>query len=1036
LKEVCASDNGLDVGDGRLFLPECHAGCASSGGPELDPSGISSRDLREKGISDAYNDPALSLERVQRSKSRQRDLEVRNSAKAVESCSRDKNVVATFAGGISGSGIASLQCGPVDELDHSAISPQDPGEKGISDTYHDPALSLARVSRSKSRQRALEVRNSAKAVESCPRDENIVSTFAGGISGSAIASLQSDPVDELVFVNPVDTNNVSCVVEEVKIGDCRSKEDGSNIFTGRLTRSRSSSQQVSSFNEGKSSYNAREPSELAKPSRITDGSCGGRKAKIGDNWSEDMRSNVYHGRLTRSRSSSQQPNCVNKLMKLDSSYDKVGGVSHSKQHSNYVDDSKELVKSSAIIDDSCGVKEEVVDCDSKEQGSNAYFGRILKYRSSSPPFNNVNSTQAQSIGKSTQPPQSPRCVGGDAALQSEEGPQMYDVISLPSQQDQELCRKGDAREHSSKANSEVEYVSRNSESLATNKVNAAYYSDKENVADEYAGNNLRGETTSTIEGISKPVNSSNALGCRVTRSRSNAFNKPPLAQSLKRSEGIDLKEVSGTQIKVLPCISTSDTVGLERCASTAAEFEIVSDELVAACSGCPGSNLDVASLRVGLEVLASRPPSDCDVFMKPKQLNFDYVEESSLNRVSSPASEKELQGRSPERSPLTLSDPADIVASVSYQANCNSSPEKSLLEEQEDLSKESELQRFSSEVHVEKTDEASRSSNGNTVSPVKDSPEVPKDAVMHTLLETDRISKEKSSLIDHLSISQFAREDLLELPKQVGYILSNDRADTRMDVSIEKVVVEHDGGQTTKLVSEDSKLDSDLCSDLKQSTDAGFAIVSGSGPFKNPDVTLRDSIVELPCAVWVEETRGNLVQQTINSGISQCQNEASLGRCTIEDKLVYCPKSMEEQILKNSMPSGSFSLGLEDSWPQHKRRKIEGQLTEVLSASPSLREEGRKLINRDSVSENLNGVEDKLKAVLESQHFSLSHEEGVAQSDVSKSPVEEMHQNEEGRMIEGSEASLRLQVEEVLIFLLYIPKLFRLIYIKSAILGK
>ena len=229
LKEVCVLDKGLDAGDGLSFLPECHAGCAPSADSEL-------------GL--------------------------------------------------------------------SAISPQDPKERRISDTYQNPALSLARVQRSKSRQRALELRSSAKAAKSCSRDENIVATFGGGISGSAIASLQSDPVDELVFANPVDTNNVSCVVEEVKIGDCWSKEDGSNIGSGRMTRSKSSSQQVSSFNKGNSSYIGREdgsvlassiikskenePSGLAEPSCITDGSSRGRKSKIGDYWSEDIRSNVYH----------------------------------------------------------------------------------------------------------------------------------------------------------------------------------------------------------------------------------------------------------------------------------------------------------------------------------------------------------------------------------------------------------------------------------------------------------------------------------------------------------------------------------------------------------------------------------------------------------------------------------------------------------------------------------------------------------------------------------------------------------------------
>lgn len=70
------------------------------------------------------------------------------------------------------------------------------------------------------------------------------------------------------------------------------------------------------------------------------------------------------------------------------------------------------------------------------------------------------------------------------------------------------------------------------------------------------------------------------------------------------------------------------------------------------------------------------------------------------------------------------------------------------------------------------------------------------------------------------------------------------------------------------------------------------------------------------------------------------------------------------------------------------------------------------MINRDFVTENLDGAEDILKAIFESQHLSLSHEEDAARSDASKSSVEELQQNGEGHIIEGPEASTKLQVEE------------------------
>jgi hypothetical protein len=996
----------------------------------------------------------------------------------------------------------------VNELDHTAVSPLDRWEKGIQDIYHDPAPSLARVQRSKSRKKAIELRNSGKAAKSCSRDENIVDTYAGGISGSAISSFQNDHVRESVFVNPVDTTTGSCAMGEVKVGDCRSKANGNDICTVRMTRSRSSSQLLNSLNVGNSSYisgkddgiitdsiarsneqsnHDNELLELVEISRTMNESSEATKAKSGDDQKKDMGSNVYLGRITRSRNSSQLPNCMNKSTNPDSSCDndKVEGLSNPKDCCNSVYKSVELFKPSPITDDSCGLKE-VMECHSKEQESNADFGRIKRSRSSCQSFNNVNgSTQAQSVGKSIQPPQSPSWIGGDAAFQNVQGPQMNEARSLPSQGDQYLCGEN-AREHSNKGNSEVGHVARNLESEDINSirtiseavyssisdqrvihsrfsassksnkvqssqmsagkslpsqkdqepctVNSAYYSDKENVADEYPGTNIRGETTSIIGEISKPLNSSQALGCRVTRSRSNASNKPPLAQSLKRSEGIDVKEVSSSKIEVPHCISNSDTVDVGRCAAIVADSEVDSDELVDARSGCPGPNLDVASLRVGSEALVLRPPSDCNIFVKPKQLNFDAVEEFILNGISCPTSEKEIQGRSSETF-ADLTDVMDKTASVSYKAKCSSSPEKPLLNEQEDLCKEKEPRRFSSEVHVE-TYEASRSSNGNAVSPIKQTSEVPNEEVTRTLLESNNYKEQCSSVV-HLSISQVACEDLIgRLPKLMGSNLSNASADTRTDLSLNKVVVMHDGGQSTKLVSEDSKLDSDFSGDPGLSTDADYAIISRSGVFKNPDVALRDSTVELPFALSVDETKGNLVQQIIDSGISQYQNADSLRRHMHEEKHVVCSKSTEDKIAKNAMPRGSFSFGLEDSWPQHKRRKIKGQLTDVLSASPSLSEEGPKLINRDFITESLNAAEDNPNAFLEALHFSLSDEEDVAQLDISKDLLEDMHQNEEGHMIEGSESSPRMQVEEVLVFLLYILKLFRLLYARSAIAEK
>ncbi|KAG6689987.1 hypothetical protein I3842_11G201100 [Carya illinoinensis] len=993
----------------------------------------------------------------------------------------------------AGDGPLSLQQRPDDggcassgvpELDRTAMSPQDPRDMGVPDIYHDQALSLARIHRSKSRQRAIELRNGAKAANSCSSDENNVDTFAGGISGSAIASLQNDQDDESVFVNPMDITTARFTEKGAKVGDCWSMGNGSCIYSGRMTRSISSSQQLCSLNVNKS-YISREDggiltgstsnlneqssheNELLEPigpTNITNKSCGGRKVKRGDDLLKGMGSNVYLGRVTRSRNS-REARCSSKSINLDGSCDnnKADDLSDSKEPCIYVEESVELVKPSAITTDSSTFKKIMVDCERKEEGCNAHFGRDLRSRSSCQSFNNVNGTsEARSMRKSSKLPQSPSWIG-DAALKNGQGPQLYDARSSLSQQDQDLCGEN-AREHSRKGDSEVKCVAGDTESQATSNIriiqkavysnaykqrvtrsrvaassksneiqgaqmsgrslpsqndqdpctiNAACYSDTENVADAFAATtDIKGETTITSEGISKPLNSSHALGCKVTHSRSNSSKKPPIAQSIDISEGIDLNKGPGTQIKVLPCIGNSDMVGLERCAANMMESEIDSDEFIDAGSGCPGSNMDVACLRVGSDVLVLTPPSDSNMLMKPKQLNFVDVDESGLNGISCPPSEKEIQGRSSE----AFANPADLMdkaAFVSHQARCSSSPGKHLPEEQEDLSNENEPQESSSKVCVEETYEASGFSDGNAVSLLKKPSEVPKDAIISTFPESGGIYQEKSSLLDHSSISRVACEDsIISLPKLMNSNLSNVSVDTRMDLSYEKVVVEHDDGQSTKLVSEDDRLDSGLCGDPKKSTDANFALVSGSSIFNDLDVSLTDSTVDILCPLLVDETEDDLEQQIIHSGNYQDGNADSLGRCISEEKLVVGLKSTEDEIAKIAMPRGSFSLGSEDLGPQHKRRKTEGQVTSVLSASSGLREEGVELINRCSISENLNDAEDNPKAVLDSQYFSSSLEEGVAQLDSSKSLVEEMHENEEGHMLEGSESSPRLQVEE------------------------
>lgn len=85
--EVPAFKEGFDAQDGLPVLaqnPDIDAGCVSGGAHDEEPSVTSPEEFRDSRISDNYNEVALPLARFRRSKSRQRALELRNSAQATK----------------------------------------------------------------------------------------------------------------------------------------------------------------------------------------------------------------------------------------------------------------------------------------------------------------------------------------------------------------------------------------------------------------------------------------------------------------------------------------------------------------------------------------------------------------------------------------------------------------------------------------------------------------------------------------------------------------------------------------------------------------------------------------------------------------------------------------------------------------------------------------------------------------------------------------------------------------------------------------
>ncbi|PQM34893.1 uncharacterized protein Pyn_05656 [Prunus yedoensis var. nudiflora] len=502
-------------------------------------------------------------------------------------------------------------------------------------------------------------------------------------------------------------------------------------------------------------------------------------------------------------------------------------------------------------------------------------------------------------------------------------------------------------------------------------VNSKDSSDKENVADHYAGRNTCTEINCGTEDNS-PV-----LDHRVTQSRSAASNKD-LPENLTHGvAGIRHQDMSSTMVQEVPCTQTSEFVEV----ASVGETEIDPDGCIEANPIHSGSNLDGNGLRGGGEVLHSGQPADY-AFVNPKQLNFDDVEEPCLNGIPTPALKKGMQGRSSEKgSPLSLMHAENILAegiTVNYQDNCNTPLEMSFLGDQEVSVREKELQSSLSEAPEEQLHKTGSALNENAASSVKETSNARKDGVANTLLESGKV--QKSFLTDNPTGLQVARESLVES-------LSNGNA-----------------AKPTELVAEESALYSHAVGNPTVLTYSDFTMVSEPGSFRIPDA--KNLAVENPCAASMDEMKGNLPQPIIQSHISPNYELWSIG----DKGDVGYTKSTECQIAEKSK-GRSFSSSMQGSWPQHKRRKIEHPIVDDLSSSRDLIEKVFHTVNRDSICGNLGNVEHSPNAGLESQGLSISQED-VVKSIVSRSPVEETHQNEDHHMIERSESSPKAHMKE------------------------
>ncbi|XVE50850.1 hypothetical protein DITRI_Ditri01bG0197000 [Diplodiscus trichospermus] len=846
------------------------AQCLSGKADEPDPSVTSPQDCRNGMISDICSEPALSLARIQRSKSRQRALEHRNSSKVRKNKENSEKNVDAGSSQNKGSKIASLQFDPLDKLE---LSGQCRSKERSENVFS------GRITRSRSSiqpSKSVSGTSSAGNTSFVAKQDGLV--LVESISKSCP---QLDGVHELLepnFVKPAH-NTVSCAVKNEERGQCRSKERSEDSYSGRTTRSRCSVQPSRSMNCPSSAVAKQDGillTESINKSRLLPDAAAEllqfvkptdnvvtyvvAKGERGQCQSRERGENAYSGRITRSRSSVRSLKSINELsyagktsdvVKCDGNMN-IESISKSKQQSNFVDELFELVKPAVISDERCGSRK-ARDQQSKEMENNVYQGRLTRSRSSSQQHN---------------------CVNNHLKLNRCPDRSIDDGISKSIQQ---ACHANDLKELIRPS-----YISDQSCGIE------AKSSDHKTRENAVVGQCSDGGTRSRVNhsaDLFKLVDSSNTLEYEVPQSRSKASNKSPYTKSSDRSVADELEEVSGTQVNSLLCNNESCLADLNQCDAIAAETDANSDKLVEAHSASSEPNLDGSNChplansltrneRAEMEVKGRSPHSASAMMVKPKLLNFDGLGECALNEASSLVPESEEVIKSLEKmplTPLTSADKLDRETSVHYQDKYNLSLEEKFPEEREAFSKEKKL----SETDFNKTSGTGRTSNLN--------------------------------------------------------------ADTGMDYVFEKVpeVVKY-----VMQVPEASNVNADECSGLGIAADTYFTGVRSPALLRKTDVNFSD-VIEHPFAALIKEIKDHSVKQKMSIP-SQNKNPDSMGRCIADDfdsVLDHTPeKSSEHKVAIQSIQAGRHS-GSNVGTSSHKRRKIDGQHSNFMSISLTSKEE-------------------------------------------------------------------------------------------------
>ncbi|KAJ8765043.1 hypothetical protein K2173_010519 [Erythroxylum novogranatense] len=679
---------------------------------DMGSSVKSPRGCTDKSLLDDCPDQSQSLANIQRSKSRQRALRLRSSAKSVKPRPSEDNVSTP----VVGSGIASLQydnaCDtnlikPVDAsngicMEEKAKTEKSRGEGNSGDIHNRGTMTCTTCSQKKgsingSRSICGNCSDVAKEdglansvnqlIQQSNHGNGMLEQFKlslaadnpiceaevilGDCKGSKRSSIlfpgspqpssakESLDVDERFKPFPVADDPI-CETEEVIMGDCKGSKRSSILFPG--------SPQPSSAKEPLDVDEQFEPFPVAD-----DPICEAEEVILGDCKGSKRSGILFPG--GPQPSSIKEPLDVGKssfVAKKNSSL----GESIDKLESNSVERLSESDNTSpTICNGSHGMsKEDVCGNQSDEKENNVvYSGSILQSRNfGQEPVKNCY-TSDKEVG----------CLKQNQLLND------FDNV-------QELVKSFD------NANiNHQEFQARTWDSQSD-----------EGRVDAYCCRITRDRSTeqlirvNELSGIDVPsvIAGHDDFGLAP----SGKCSQPPSPLRSYQREGTKLQEVLGTRGIVLSSTESDSIDGLEMDNSVVLEMymdsDIPAERVSGNCHVMSDPSLD--GTQVGVQLIVPRPSTECLMFVKPKQLDFDDVGECSLNETSGPVFDNEKQDISLEgqtfASPYCSKIMEDKVASVDNIGNLNSFNGITVLNEQKVSCKDFKSMKDSSEGCMDK----------------------------------------------------------------------------------------------------------------------------------------------------------------------------------------------------------------------------------------------------------------------------------------------------------------------------------------------